>query len=790
MSEVEKAIQRFKSKKHAKESWFGPSQGVLFTVPYGRSDVFVDAFGLEKAASKRATRDDRANCVYPKISGGGGHQSAHIPEAIPLDNLFGFFIGAYLSEGCCTSHHILIANVDDDFNKRIDEFCKQYDINYHVEDRIIKKGRSKTLRLHSYVMAQLLIKSIDTGSGVKRLPAEFLTGPDAFLKGIIDGYFSGDGTVSKKQRSVGATSICRGLLEDIQQVLTKFGVQTKIKPSPSQLRNALKRGMKARMPYNMTICAAATNSFAKHFALTIKSKQKRLDDFRGGARPYAASDIIPNVVTETMGTINMKRASIDYCIKKCSKSPSDQAVFDAIQAETIFYDKVVSIQEVPNPTPYVYDLTVADTRNFNLYNGLAMRDTFHSSGISAASKTVRGVPRLKELLSVSKNIKTPALTIYLKTDPGVSASTEAIDGDPARAAQRRCDAVLKDLKTTHIRDVIKSSSIYFDTDIGDDKDFIKMYKLFGDAMCESTDKSPWLLRLEFDKTKMSDEGLLMEDVHFALETFYDRQIHCMFSDDNAKELVFRIRLADLRKADAAQANSDDVITELKALEQNVLENVIVRGVRGIQNAQMTLINTQRFNSTGSVFEKASEWVIGTYGTNLMTVLGLPEVDCVRTVSNDVHEIYHTLGIEAARMCLINEINECLADVGVNYRHIALLADVMTYKGALLSIDRHGINRSDIGPLAKCSFEETSDMLIKAGMFAEYDPVNGVSANIMLGQVPPCGTGDTTIMIDEDKLRNIHAIKTPIIEKTWADIDEEDNVCTMEGLSFDFKLNGL
>jgi DNA-directed RNA polymerase II subunit RPB1 len=104
---------------------------------------------------------------------------------------------------------------------------------------------------------------------------------------------------------------------------------------------------------------------------------------------------------------------------------------------------------------------------------------------------------------------------------------------------------------------------------------------------------------------------------------------------------------------------------------------------------------------------------------------------------------------------------------------------MTNKGTLLSIDRHGINRSDIGPFAKCSFEETSDMLIKAGVFGEYDRINGVSANIMLGQIPPCGTGDTDILIDQEKLMNVNDIKEQ------EDIHIDSGLCTEEALSFNF-----
>jgi hypothetical protein len=35
--------------------------------------------------------------------------------------------------------------------------------------------------------------------------------------------------------------------------------------------------------------------------------------------------------------------------------------------------------------------------------------------------------------------------------------------------------------------------------------------------------------------------------------------------------------------------------------------------------------------------------------------------------------------------------------------------------------------------------------------AEYDTMRGVSANIMFGQKPPCGTGFVDILVDETRL---------------------------------------
>ena len=98
----------------------------------------------------------------------------------------------------------------------------------------------------------------------------------------------------------------------------------------------------------------------------------------------------------------------------------------------------------------------------------------------------------------------------------------------------------------------------------------------------------------------------------------------------------------------------------------------------------------------------------------------------------------------------------------------------------MSVDRHGINRGDVGPLAKSSFEETTDMLIKSSIFSEFDRINGVSANIMLGQLPPCGTGDSEILLDEQDY--ISLVKDRINYIPTSGMEEVD-ACHMEALKF-------
>jgi hypothetical protein len=47
--------------------------------------------------------------------------------------------------------------------------------------------------------------------------------------------------------------------------------------------------------------------------------------------------------------------------------------------DMVIFDKVININYVKGSTEYVYDLTVEKTRNFQLFNGLNMRDTFHKA---------------------------------------------------------------------------------------------------------------------------------------------------------------------------------------------------------------------------------------------------------------------------------------------------------------------------------------------------------------------------------------------------------------------------
>lgn len=84
----------------------------------------------------------------------------------------------------------------------------------------------------------------------------------------------------------------------------------------------------------------------------------------------------------------------------------------------VVFEKIEAIEHVTSSHVHVYDLTVENTKNMCTLNGIACRDTFHFAGIGSKNVTL-GIPRLREILSVSKNPKTPLTTLSDKKALGM-----------------------------------------------------------------------------------------------------------------------------------------------------------------------------------------------------------------------------------------------------------------------------------------------------------------------------------------------------------------------------------
>ena len=461
-------------------------------------------------------------------------------------------------------------------------------------------------------------------------------------------------------------------------------------------------------------------------------------------------------------------------------------------------------------------------------------NTFHSAGVASKSNVTRGVPRIEEILSLSENPKNPSLTIYMKKD-------EEMDKEFVRDK-------IPSIEITILKEIVDSVEICFDPDdmntlIEQDKGIMSQYfefeKMIDECMSSSTEtmskslaagagspeemgmgaaagpaptsasgtapneKSKWIIRMTMDRESMLDRKISMDDIHFALKNIYTDEITCMYADYNSDNLVFRLRLNNVitnskkKNNNTLSLDQSDQIYILKNFQDNMLNNIVLRGVKGLSKVLLRKI-TDSVVKIDSAYTKKETWVLDTTGTNLITALSLDYIDVTRTISNDIQEIYSVLGIEAARVAIYNELSEVLEfdNTYINYHHLIMLADRMTASAKMVSIFRHGINNDDIGPIAKASFEETPEMFLKAARHAELDEMRGVSANVMCGQEGHFGTSSFQVLLDMNKMikfggeakYNITNASDEI-EKAF-DMENPDDVCSIGNLSMNVTVSSI
>ena len=783
-SEVDKAKEVM-----TEHRWWTKHQNKTFVLPYKRSDSFVAKFNDKLRNGCKTKTSLTVNCVYTLQTNMNNYE---IPEVLPLDYNFGYLIGAYAAEGCMTKFQVSIANNDNEYFKPILELCEKWNITtkiYRNENKGEVGWTSQDLRIYNTVLCKILDIFCGKLSHNKFVSDKIIFSNKECLLGFMDAYIGGDGSIDLKSKSINMASVSKELLIDVQQILNILGVYSKIAKYKKQETN--NRGSKdIKQIYYLFVRNKQAQILAKQLNIKLEYKQENLKqilthDFK---YDYCYSDtFVPN---EVDGEVQM--------------IPRDKMT----NCYDIYFDKVLSIEEVANTTNYAYDLTISDTRNFNIYNGLALVDTFHFAGVASKSNVTRGVPRIEEILALSASIKNPSLTVYLKEE-------EQNDKDKANTYQYM-------LEHTKLAEIVTSVTICFDPDdlntlISEDKLTMSQYREFENLVDEcmgqdlnamQTEKTKWIIRMEMDPEVMLEKNITMDDVNFALNNSYKDEISCIYSDYNSDKLVFRIRMNNILKNTSGKngkkikvnpLDQSDQIYILKNFQDQLLEGIVLRGVKNINKVILRKIKNNLIEKGGS-FIKDDIWVLDTIGTNLLTVLGLDYIDNKKTISNDIIEIFNVLGMEAARQCIYNELSEVLEFDGayVNAHHMSLLCDRMTFSGKLISIFRHGINNDDIGPIAKASFEETPEMFLRAARHAELDTLRGISANVMCGQEGLFGTASFQVVLDinemislDEKYKYEYQDKEEIInDALFKGLENPTDICSKQNLEIQTNISNI
>ena len=718
--------------------WWKTHANTTFTVPFQRSDSVVVA--IKKSRKGQENRIEyESGQIYTKTNIICNYK---IPEVIDLDYDFGYLLGAYCAEGCTTKHQISIANNDLVYFQPIMRVCDKFNLKYKMyshKDKNKEGWTSSDMRIYSTILTRILTKLCGKLSHLKQVSSQIVFSNRDCVLGFLDAYISGDGTISQNKQkiptNISISSTSKSMLTDVSVMLRNLGVSCTIGKGVQVTHN--NRGTlpeNIQPVYGMYIGVKDSQILASMLNLTVANKQEKLQKLiKRSLR--SASDIFPNRVNGEL-----------------VKEPRNGRMMD------LRFAPIVSIEEVPNPTKYAYDLTVEETRTFDLYNGLALFDTFHNTGVASKTGVTRGVPRIEEILRLTKNPKNPSMTVFM--NPQEEMDIEKVNNYAVA------------LTHTKLIDVVQSVQVYFDpmeqtTQIEEDRVLLEQFYQFEEmvAECMGEDgtaepgaepaKSKWVIRMEIDKEILIEKNLTMDDIHFAVaNSHYGKDVHCVFSDYNMDKLVFRIRTnANIfdkkpKRGVANPLDQSDEIYLLKNFQDALLNQIVLRGIHGVKNVLSRKLQNTVFKEEGKYVRKDT-WVLDSTGSNLLDTLALDFIDATRTTTNDIKEVFDVLGIEAARKCIHTELVDVMAAAGasINYHHTSLLCDRMTCNKDMVSIFRSGLLNDNVGPIAKATFEVHTEVFLDAARHAEFDHMKGVSANIMCGQQGDYGTNAFQVVLD-------------------------------------------
>jgi DNA-directed RNA polymerase beta' subunit len=722
-------------------------------------------------------------------------------KMIPLDNTFGWICGLYLADGVLHEDLISIHKLPMIVEDTIRAWAKTY--NYPVTIREYKAdfGMGKAVEIRSKELRDWFEATYKFGSS-KTISGLVYNTPKDYIAGVVGGYFDGDASVNTERQQIRISSRSKDLIQHISNLcayVDVFGTLSKdSNESGYYIFNLLRnyadvfetnvgfqieekaKGLRDIVLYN--------NRDDAHSKMGLVDKIPELGDIigfiaeqlklPGCSRLYKRWRKKESIGRETLRKyIRVFQEGIE---KMDAENPDRKFLEERLEVliqaaySDVVWDEIVELNYLEDPKTYVYDFTVPGNDSFMVDNNIFVHNTlntFHLAGVAAKSNMTRGVPRLNELLKVTHNPKASSLTVYLKPE--------------FRNNKDRVREVMQDLELTLLKDITLKSAIYYDpndgnTTIPEDRELLEFYRLFEDHDIaanpqKAADTSKWLLRLEFDREKMFNRNITMDDVNFVLTNRFINEISTVYSDYNSTKLVMRIRLTNLNDEEPAFG---DHLNILKRFQSKILNNVIIRGIEGIR--AVTFRRSKDFmEKVEGEYKPIDQYVLDTDGSNYIEVMNHPAVDGNRIYSTNVHDVYEQLGIEATRNCLYTEISGLFEDTKINYRHLGILVDVMTKAGKLMSADRYGINKGNIGPLAKACFEETEKILLDAARFGEIDPVTGVSANIMTGQAIRGGTAFSQILLDEEALPRLLAGQ-PVVPGEDED-EEEEIVLTQENI---------
>ncbi|KMV66345.1 DNA-directed RNA polymerase subunit beta' [Encephalitozoon cuniculi EcunIII-L] len=399
-------------------------------------------------------------------------------------------------------------------------------------------------------------------------------------------------------------------------------------------------------------------------------------------------------------------------------------------------------------------------------------NTFHLAGVGAKNVTL-GVPRLREILiTASKSIRTPLITVPIKRRVSFDI-TECLRRVTLKDCVKRFGVTEEIVMVSGVFQ--KKVKIMFELDnfvdlAGEvlDRKFLKLLgnKMKGLAKAKYTlgmSEAPKDDCKEVDENK-ENEGEDESDSDKESDPEGDNVCLEATTGENGDKDSEDHSTSYLEATDETDQTDDSGDTEeeedfmnfakksknvltfeilypsgfnemISSVVESILPTIVVREVKGMEKASVS--GSQLFVKSSSIYSltRMIEISPGVY-EDLLDIL-----DIYNAESNDIYDVYLTLGVEAARHAIINEVVKVfdVYGISIDIRHLLLIADYMTRKGSYSPFSRHGLGADD-SPIQRISFESCYSNFKTAATFHLEDKLSNPSASLTVGNPVRCGTG--------------------------------------------------
>ena len=363
-------------------------------------------------------------------------------------------------------------------------------------------------------------------------------------------------------------------------------------------------------------------------------------------------------------------------------------------------------------------------------------NSFHKAGLSEKS-LVSGIPRFKEIIETIGDPK--GNTCIVKFTDHNKSFKDLRDFITHRMVEFKLKKLI--CKEERAGDGPK---IKICLDKKDEKWYAAFEQVYGNRFRDfSHCISVWV-----DKKYTYEYGITLSHIAKQIEETHD-DVVCVFSPESIGQIDIFLSTDSIKpdKDVPFLTGDNSVAIFMEFVAVPALREILVCGIEKITN--IFFINDKVSDPLGDKVADKDQWHIETEGSNFSQILAMDGVDIVNTMTNNIWEIYNTLGVEALRQFLVEELATVVG--GINPAHYKLLADKITYSGKVVSISRYTNRVEGSGALSKSTFEEPLDNLINSATRGETEMTDSVSTSIICARMAPVGTGAVDLRIDITKL---------------------------------------